>query len=295
MVVCIVIALAGIISIFSLPVEQYPEVAPPQIRVNTSYRGADAETIANTLAAPLEEEVNGVEGMIYMDSTSSNNGEYTLYVTFATGTDSDMALVRVQNRVSQVQPQLPQEVVDEGITVETSFSDTLGFLALTSPNGTYDELELMNYAYANIRSRLQRVAGMGNVQVFGAKYSIRVWLDPMRITSLGLSIEDVAAAIQSQNKQASIGSIGARPGSDINSPLVYTLMAKGRLSTVKEFEEIIVRTASDGGLVKLKDISRIELGSETYNFNANVNDAPAAMIAMSQTPARTPQRHVRRP
>ena len=144
MVVCIVIALAGIISIFSLPVEQYPEVAPPQIRVNTSYRGADAETIANTLAAPLEEEVNGVEGMIYMDSTSSNNGEYTLYVTFATGTDSDMALVRVQNRVSQVQPQLPQEVVDEGITVETSFSDTLGFLALTSPNGTYDELELMN-------------------------------------------------------------------------------------------------------------------------------------------------------
>ena len=227
MVVCIVIALAGIISIFSLPVEQYPEVAPPQIRVNTSYRGADAETIANTLAAPLEEEVNGVEGMIYMDSTSSNNGEYTLYVTFATGTDSDMALVRVQNRVSQVQPQLPQEVVDEGITVETSFSDTLGFLALTSPNGTYGELELMNYAYANIRSRLQRVAGMGNVQVFGAKYSIRVWLDPMRITSLGLSIEDVAAAIQSQNKQASIGSIGARPGSDINSPLVYTLMAKG--------------------------------------------------------------------
>ena len=283
MVVCIVIALAGIISIFSLPVEQYPEVAPPQIRVNTSYRGADAETIANTLAAPLEEEVNGVEGMIYMDSTSSNNGEYELYVTFATGTDPDMALVRVQNRVSQVQPQLPQEVVDEGITVETSFSDTLGFLALTSPNGTYDELELMNYAYANIRSRLQRVAGMGNVQVFGAKYSIRVWLDPMRITSLGLSIEDVAAAIQSQNKQASIGSIGARPGSDINSPLVYTLMAKGRLSTVKEFEEIIVRTASDGGLVKLKDISRIELGSETYNFNANVNDAPAAMIAMSQT------------
>ena len=210
MVVCIVIALAGIISIFSLPVEQYPEVAPPQIRVNTTYRGADAETIANTLAAPLEEEVNGVEGMIYMDSTSSNNGEYTLYVTFATGTDSDMALVRVQNRVSQVQPQLPQEVVDEGITVETSFSDTLGFLALTSPNGTYDELELMNYAYANIRSRLQRVSGMGEVQVYGAKYSIRVWLDPVRITSLGLSIEDVAAAIQSQNKQASIGSIGPR-------------------------------------------------------------------------------------
>lgn len=283
MVVSIVIALAGIISIFSLPVEQYPEVAPPQIRVSTSYRGADAETIANTLAAPLEEEVNGVEGMIYMDSTSSNNGEYELYVTFATGTDPDMALVRVQNRVSQVQPQLPQEVIDEGITVETSFSDTLGFAGLISPNGTYNELELMNYAYANMRSRLQRVSGMGEVQVYGAKYSIRVWLDPVRVTSLGLSITDVASAIESQNKQASIGSIGARPGSDLNSPLVYTLMAKGRLSTVSEFEDIVVTTKADGSLVKLKDIARIELGSETYNFNAALNNAPAAMISMSQT------------
>lgn len=165
MVVCIVIALAGIISIFSLPVEQYPEVAPPQIRVSTSYRGADAETIANTLAAPLEEAVNGVQDMIYMSSTSSNNGEYSLSVTFETGTDPDMALVRVQNRVTQVQPQLPQEVVDEGVDVQTSFSDNLGFLALTSPNGTYDSLELMNYAYTNIKNRLSRVHGMGDVSV----------------------------------------------------------------------------------------------------------------------------------
>ncbi len=282
-VVCIVIALAGIISIFSLPVEQYPEVVPPQIRVNTTYRGADAVTIANTLAAPLEEAINGVEGMIYMDSTSSNNGDYSLFVTFATGTDPDMALVRVQNRVSQVQPQLPQEVVDEGITVETSFSDTLGFLALTSPKETHNELELMNYAYANLRSRLQRVSGMGNVQVFGAKYSIRVWLDPVRITSLGLSITDVASAIQSQNKQASIGSIGAMPGSGEDSPLVYSLQAKGRLSQVSEFEDIIVCTAPDGGLVRLKDVSRIELGAESYNFSADVNNAPAAMVAVSQT------------
>lgn len=282
MVVCIVIALAGIISIFSLPVEQYPEVAPPQIRVSTSYRGADAETIANTLAAPLEEAVNGVQDMIYMSSTSSNNGEYSLSVTFETGTDPDMALVRVQNRVTQVQPQLPQEVVDEGVDVQTSFSDNLGFLALTSPNGTYDSLELMNYAYTNIKNRLSRVHGMGDVSVHGAKYSIRIWLDPMRISSLGLSINDVSSAIESQNRQASLGSVGATPGNS-DSPLVYTLQAKGRLTEVSEFENIIVRTNAEGGLVKLKDVARIELGQESYNFSSNLNGEAAAMISMSQT------------
>lgn len=282
MVVCIVLALAGVISIFSLPIAQYPDVAPPQIRVSTTYRGADALTIANTLAAPLEEQVNGVDGMIYMDSTSNNNGEYSLTVTFATGTDPDMALVRVQNRISQVSPQLPTEVTDQGITVETSFSDTLGFLALTSPNGTHGELELMNYAYSNIRNTLKRVPGMGDVQVFGAKYSIRIWLDPARVASLGLSISDVATAIESQNKQASIGSIGATPGSDINSPLVYSLQTRGRLSDVKDFEDVIVRTTEQGGLVKLRDIARIELGAENYNTSATVDGAPAAMLMMSQ-------------
>lgn len=282
-VVCVVIALAGILSIFSLPVEQYPEVAPPQIRVSTSYRGADAETIANTLAAPLEEGINGVDDMIYMSSSSSNNGEYSLTVTFATGTDPDMALVKVQNRVTQVQPQLPTEVVEEGIDVQTSFSDNLGFLALTSPDGRYDELELMNYAYSNIKSRFQRVQGMGEVSVHGAKYSIRVWLDPMRIASLGLSISDVSTAIQNQNKQASLGSIGASPNTDSEEPLVYTLKAKGRLTEVAEFENIIVRTNAQGGLVKLKDIARIELGSESYNFSSNLNGEASAMISLSQS------------
>lgn len=174
MVICILLGLAGTIAAFSLPVAQYPDVTPPQIRVNTTYRGADASTIANTVGVPLEEMVNGVEGMIYMNSTSSNNGQYTLYVTFATGTDPDMALVRVQNRVSQVTPQLPSEVIDEGITVVTAFSDTLGLLALSSPNGTYSELELNNYAHSNIKNQMKRVYGMGEVVVFGSKYSIRV-------------------------------------------------------------------------------------------------------------------------
>ena len=282
MVISILMALAGVIAAFSLPVAQYPNVTPPQIQVSTTYRGADASTLANTVGAPLEEMVNGVEGMIYMNSTSSNNGQYQLTITFATGTDPDMALVRVQNRVSQVTPQLPSEVTAEGITVETSFSDTLGYLALLSPNGTYDELALMNYAYGNIRNTMKRVPGMGDVQVFGSKYSIRIWLDPARVASLGLSISDVAAAIQSQNKQASIGSIGATPGSDLNSPIVYSLQTRGRLSSIKEFDNIIVRTTEQGGLVKLRDIARIELGSETYNTHASVNGAPAAMISLSQ-------------
>ncbi|WP_418445713.1 efflux RND transporter permease subunit [Cloacibacillus evryensis] len=282
MVISILMALAGVIAAFSLPVAQYPNVTPPQIQVSTTYRGADASTLANTVGAPLEEMVNGVEGMIYMNSTSSNNGQYQLTITFATGTDPDMALVRVQNRVSQVTPQLPSEVTAEGITVETSFSDTLGYLALLSPNGTYDELALMNYAYGNIRNTMKRVPGMGDVRVFGSKYSIRIWLDPARVASLGLSISDVAAAIQSQNKQASIGSIGATPGSDLNSPIVYSLQTRGRLSSIKEFDNIIVRTTEQGGLVKLRDIARIELGSETYNTHASVNGAPAAMISLSQ-------------
>ena len=280
-VVSIIIALAGVICAFSLPIEQYPNVTPPQIRVSGTYRGADAQTVANTLAAPLEEVVNGVDGMIYMSSTSSNNGQYELRVTFATGTDPDMALVRVQNRVSQATPTLPSEVTAEGLTVETSFSDVLGFMALTSPKGTYQELDLTNYAYTDIKNVLKRVAGMGDVQVYGSKYSIRVWLDPARITALGLSISSVSDAIKSQNKQASIGSIGAAPA-DTSSPLVYSLVTKGRLVNINDFENIIVRTTAEGGLVKLRDIAKIELGRETYGINAGVNGAPSAMLAMSQ-------------
>ena len=281
-VICIVLALAGTISLFSLPIQQYPDVSPPQVCVAASYRGADAETIANTLAAPLEQQINGVEGMIYMTSTSSSSGAYELYVSFDTGTDPDMALVRVQNRVFQIQPQLPTEVVNEGITVESTSSNSLGFISLRSPNGTYSEAELMDYVYSNVRGVLQRVPGMGRVTVYGSKYSIRVWLDPARITSLGLSIADVTAAIQSQNQQASIGAVGAAPGGGMDTPLTYPLQTKGRLSTVSDFENIVV-TAAEGGIVRLRDVARIELGSESYNFKSEIDNAPAAMIDISQT------------
>lgn len=282
MVISILIGIAGFISAFSLPIAQYPEVAPPQIHLSANYRGAPASVLANTVGAPLEEVINGVDGMIYMESTSSNNGNYELTVTFATGTDVDMALVKVQNRVQEATPMLPTEVVNEGIRVESGFSDTLGFLALTSPNGTHNKLVLNDYAYSNVKNVLKRINGVGDAKVFGAKYSIRVWLDPERAASLGLSVGEITSAIRSQNKQASIGSIGAAP-TDAENPLTYSLTTRGRLDTVQDFENVIVRTQAQGGLVKLKDISKIELGSESYLMDGQLDGRPVAMMLISQS------------
>lgn len=281
MVIAVVLSLAGIISALNMPVKQYPDVAPPQVQVYAAYPGADAETLANTVGAPLEEQMNGVDDMIYMNSTSSNTGRYSLTITFATGTDSDMALVKVQNRVQQAMPLLPSEVTDQGLSVYASFSDTLGFVALVSPNGTRDDLFLADYATNNVSNVLKRIPGMGDVDVLGAKYSVRVWVDPEKLTSMGLTASDVASVISSQNKQASLGSIGSAPGNE-NSPLVYSLTTKGRLKTVKDFEEIILRTTADGGLVRLRDVATVMLGSESYTFHGRMNSAPAANMLLSQ-------------
>lgn len=280
MVIAIVMAFAGLICAFQLPISQYPNVTPPQIYVSATYRGADAATLANTVAAPLEEVLNGVDGMIYMDSTSDNAGSYELSITFDMGTDPDMALVKVQNRVQQATPQLPSEVTANGITVQSRFSDMLGFIGFISPNGTKDEAYLMDYASNNIKNVFKRVHGMGDCQLFGSKYSIRIWLDPERIASLGLSIDDITQAIRSQNKQASIGSIGTSPVKT-DTQLVYSLTARGRLSTVKEFENVVLKTV-DNSNVKLADVSKIELGSESYAFNATFNGQPSAMMLLSQ-------------
>lgn len=281
MVVCFVMAIAGIIAGINMPVKQYPDVAPPQIVVSAVYPGADAETLADTVGVPLEEKINGVDDMIYMNSTSDNTGRYQLTITFKTGTDSDMALVRVQNRVQQATPLLPTEVTAQGVTTESRFSDTLAFVALISPNGTRDALFLNDYAINNISKTLKRIPGMGSVEIMGSQYSMRVWLDPERLLSMGLTTSDVASAISSQNRQATLGSSGAAPGNE-NSPLVYSLTTRGRLGTVKEFEEIILRTTAGGGLVKLKDVSRIELGRENYTFDGAFNGQPSSMIMLSQ-------------
>lgn len=281
MVIAIVMALAGIIAGFNLPVKQYPDVAPPQVVVSATYPGADAETLANTVGVPLEEQINGVEDMIYMNSTCDNTGRYQLTIYFKTGTDSDMALVKVQNRVQQATPLLPSEVTAQGVTTEARFSNTLAFIALYSPNGTKNALFLNDYATNNVANVLKRVPGMGDVQVMGAKYSIRVWLDPEALTAKGMSSATVATAIQSQNKQASIGSVGAAPG-NANTPMAYTLITRGRLGTVREFEEIVLRTNSEGGLVKLRDVARVELANENYTFEGALDGKPSSVMLLSQ-------------
>ncbi|MEG1642402.1 MAG: efflux RND transporter permease subunit, partial [Synergistaceae bacterium] len=280
-VISILLTLAGFVCIFGLPIEQYPDITPPQVQVTANYRGASAQVVANTVGAPIEEIVNGVDGMIYMDSTSGNDGSYELAITFATGTDPDMALVKVQNRIQQATPKLPSEVTAEGITVESRFSSSLGFVGLLSPKGTHSELELTDYAHSNVKNQLKRIRGMGDVQVFGTKYSVRIWLDPVRMAGLGLTVNDVRTSISSQNKQASIGAIGSTPG-NTNNPIVYSLTTKGRLGNIDEFEDIIVRTSSQGGLVKLKDIAKIEFGAETYLNSANIDGSPAAMMLLTQ-------------
>jgi hydrophobe/amphiphile efflux-1 (HAE1) family protein len=285
MVIACVLVLAGAIAGLNLPVKQYPDVSPPTVQVFAQYPGADAATVANTVAAPLEEAMNGVDGMLFMQSTSSNSGIYNLTITFRTGTNPDMALINVQNRIQQVSQLLPADVTQNGFTVEKSFSDMLGFVALSSPNGTRDSLFLLDYAYNNVSNVLKRVSGVGNVQIFGAQYSIRVWLDPEKLASRGIGVSDVTSAISSQNRQASLGSIGAGL-SDTGSEtaMVYSLMTRGRLSSVREFEDIIVRTTSDGGVVKLRDIARIELGAESYSMNAALNGSPVAAMMLSQAP-----------
>jgi hydrophobe/amphiphile efflux-1 (HAE1) family protein len=283
MVIACVLMIAGVIAGLNLPIKQYPDVAPPTIMVFADYPGADAETVANTIAAPLEEAMNGVDDMIYINSTSSNSGSYQLTVTFRTGTNADMALVNVQNRIQQAAPLLPPEVTQRGLTTLKSFSNMLGFVALSSPNGTRDQLFLLDYAFNNVSNFLKRVPGIGDVQVFGAQYSIRIWLDPDRLASLGIGTSDVASAISDQNRQASLGAIGSGMGNTgVDSAIVYSLTTRGRLTNVREFEDIIIRGTEQGGAVKLKDVARIELGAESYSMSANLNGSPSAMMLLSQ-------------
>ena len=280
-VISIVLMLAGIISIFSLPVAQYPMVTPPQITVTASYPGASAEVLADTVAGPLEDAINGVDDMIYMSSTSDSSGNYSLTVSFAVGTSIDISLVKVQNRVAQAAPLLPAEVTQKGVSVQNQSSDILGFLMVRSPDRSRDSLFLSDYAYKVIKPALERISGVSSAQVRGSKYSMRVWLDSDRLAALGLSSSDVTAAIRNQNVQASIGSIGSVPG-DGSEQMTYTLKTTGRLNTVEDFKKIIVRTAADDAVVFLGDIARIEKGADNYLFSARYNGEPSVAMMVSR-------------
>lgn len=269
-VIAIVMSLAGIIALFSLPIAMYPEITPPQVRVVANYAGASAETVANTVAIPLETAVNGVDDMMYMESSSYNSGLYTLNISFEIGTDPDLAQVKVQNRIQQAVSQLPDEVQARGVNVMRRSSEILGFLQAISPNGTRDKNFLNNYVSNNIKNSLGRQYGVGEANVMGASLSMRVWLDADKMTALNLPISAVRAAINSQNYQPSLGSVGGQPN-DGTSLRVFSLETKGRLNDPKAFENIIVRTEKEGGLVRLKDIARVEIGSEDYLVSSDMD------------------------
>jgi HAE1 family hydrophobic/amphiphilic exporter-1 len=283
-VIAIVIVLAGLLALTQLPVAEFPEITPPQVQVTATYPGANAQVVEETVAAVIEAEVNGVEGMIYMSSKSANDGSYTLTVTFEVGTDGDQAQVNVQNRVSLATPKLPEEVVRQGVSVKKQSTSMLLVASVYSPNETYDDIFLSNYTSINIRDTLARVSGVADVTVLGARdYGMRVWLQPDRMTSLGLTAGDVIAAIREQNLQVSAGSVGAAPAPS-GQQFEYSILAKGRLEDEREFRNIILRARTDGSIVRLGDIARVELGAQEYGWFGHLNGKSAAILAVYQLP-----------
>jgi HAE1 family hydrophobic/amphiphilic exporter-1 len=283
-VISIVIVIAGMVTLFTLPIAQYPEITPPTVSVTTSYPGASAQVLAETVASPIEQEVNGVEGMIYMMSQSASDGSYSLTVTFEVGTDVDMAQILVQNRVATALPKLPEEVKRQGVNTKKKSTAFLLLIALTSPDGRYDNLYLSNYATLNIKDEISRIYGAGEVDVYGGKdYSMRIWLDPELLKARDLTTGDVIAAIQEQNVQVAAGQIGQRPAPRGQS-FQYTITTLGRLSDVDEFEDIIVKTAAGGRITRVRDVARVELGSADYNLFAELNGSEIGIITVSQLP-----------
>src|SRR5580698_1190496 len=283
-VIAILMVLIGGVCLFRLAVAQYPDVVPPTVQVTTRYPGASAKTVIDTVALPIEQQVNGVENMIYMQSYSAADGTYTLTVTFKIGTDLNFAQVLVQNRVASALSSLPQSEQSQGVTVQKKSTSSLLFVTLTSPNATYDSLFLSNYATINLRDELSRLPGVGNVTVFGAgQYSMRVWLDPNKLQARALMPQDVIQAIQQQSQQVTAGQVGMPPTPSGQS-FQYTLNVNGRLDDASQFEDIIVKTGNNGEVTRVRDVGHVELGAQTYSQIFSLNKRPATGIGVYQSP-----------
>ncbi|MYN05127.1 multidrug efflux RND transporter permease subunit [Pseudoduganella sp. DS3] len=282
-VLSIIVFVAGLISIFKLPVSEYPEVVPPSVVVRAVYPGANPKVIAETVAAPLEEQINGVENMLYMSSQNTSDGALMLTVTFKIGTDVDKAETAVQNRVQRALPRLPEEVRQIGVTTVKSSPNLTMVVHLLSPNGRYDDLYLRNYGVLNVKDQLARIPGMGDVQIFGAgDYAMRIWLDPQKVAGRNMTASDVVDAIREQNVQVAAGVIGAAPSKAADFQL--TVNTQGRLSSAEEFGDIIVKTNEDGALTRLKDVARIEMGSNSYSLRSLLNNKSAVGLGIFEAP-----------
>ena len=273
--------ISGALAVWQLPITEYPEVVPPTVVVTANYPGANPKIIAETVASPLEQEINGVENMLYMSSQATSDGRMTLTITFAIGTDVDLAQTQVQSRVERAKPRLPEEVQRLGIVTEKSSPSLTMVVHLTSPDDRYDMLYLSNYAVLKVKDELARITGVGAVRVFGAgDYSMRVWLDPNKVAAIGLSPSNIVAAIREQNQQAAAGSLGAQPSGDSDFQLLINV--KGRLSNVEEFEDIIVKVGDQGQITRLKDVARVELGASTYALRSMLDNKDAAALPVFQ-------------
>ncbi len=277
-VISVVIVLMGAIAIFSLPVEQYPDIAPPTINVWATYPGANAETVQKAVIAPLEEAINGVEDMTYMTSTASNTGDASIMIYFKQGANADMAAVNVQNRVNGVLSQLPAEATKTGVTTEKQQNAELLTFALYSPDDRFDQTFLNNYVKINVEPRLKRISGVGKAQLFGSNYSMRLWLKPDRMAQYGLIPDDISNVLAGQNIEAATGSFGANH----QTANEYTMKYRGRLSTAEEFGELVIKSLPGGDVLRLKDVADVELGDEYYNYSSEVNGHPAAMMLINQ-------------
>ncbi|MDW9368248.1 multidrug efflux RND transporter permease subunit [Sinorhizobium meliloti] len=281
-VIAVVMAIAGALALFQIPIAQFPQITPPEVQVTASYPGANASVLEESVGAPIEDQVNGVEDMLYMSSSSTNNGTYSLTVTFAVGTDPALAQVNVQNRVALATPRLPASVTQTGVSVRARSSSMLMGVAIYSPEGTRDEIFISNYAANNIRDAIARVAGVGEAGIFGPSYSMRIWMNPDRMQALGLTATDLTSAIQAQNAQASAGQLGSPPATS-GQQLQLTIMAQGRLATEEDFSNVIVRTNKEGALVRLRDVARVELGAQSYDTASTFNGQPSATVVVYQS------------
>ena len=282
-VISIVIVIVGVLGLFLLPIDQYPQIVPPVVKVSASYPGASAQTVTQAVATPIEQELNGTPGMLYMESTNSNSGSFSATITFDISTDPDLAAVEIQNRVKQAEARLPAEVVQNGISVEKQASSRLMTVTLRSNDPKFDEIYLSNYATLNVLDTLRRVKGVGSVSNVGSRYyAMQIWVQPDRLANLGLTVDDLQKALKDQNRESAAGVLGQQPISDID--ITTPIIAQGRLSSVGEFEDIVIRANPDGSLIRLRDVARISLEAQSYNTESGINGGNAAVLNINMLP-----------